>query len=71
VSTPPVRHAARELRHRVLRNVMLCLLACVLFVTTGAWAAYHNLQGKIGVKPIDTIIGGDRPDMADIAKMLD
>ena len=41
---------------------MLCLLACVLFVTTGAWAAYHNLQGKIGVKPIDTIIGGDRPD---------
>ena len=41
---------------------MLCLLACVLFVTTGAWAAYHNLQGKIGVKPIDTISGGDRPD---------
>jgi len=62
VSTPPVRHAARELRHRLLRNVMLSLLAAMLFVTTGAWAVYHDLQGRLSILDIDGILSEeDRP----------
>ena len=62
MSTPPVRHAARELRHRLLRNVMLSLLAAMLFVTTGAWAVYRDLQGRLSVWDIDDILSEeDRP----------
>ena len=62
MSTPPVRHAARELRHRLLRNVMLSLLAIMLFVTTGGWAVYQDLQSRLKTQSIDDILGGDRPD---------
>jgi len=41
---------------------MLCLLACVLFVTTGGWAVYQDLQSRLKTQSIDDILGGDRPD---------
>jgi len=62
VTTPPVRHAARELRHRLLRNVLLSLLAVMLFVTTGGWAIYQDLQSRLKIQDIDKLLGNDRPD---------
>ena len=62
MTTPPVRHAARELRHRLLRNVLLSLLAVMLFVTTGGWAIYQDLQSRLKIQDIDKLLGNDRPD---------
>ena len=41
---------------------MLSLLAAMLFVTTGAWAVYHDLQGRLSILDIDGILSEeDRP----------
>lgn len=41
---------------------MLSLLAAMLFVTTGAWAVYRDLQGRLSVWDIDDILSeDDRP----------
>ena len=41
---------------------MLSLLAVMLFVTTGAWAVYHDLQGRLSILDIDGILSEeDRP----------
>ncbi|MFC2659934.1 MAG: LCP family protein, partial [Actinomyces sp.] len=61
MSTSPVRHAAREMRHRLLRNVTLSLLTIALFVSTAAFAVYHDLQSRLTTVSVDDILGADRP----------
>ena len=42
---------------------MLCLLASALFVTTGAWAVYRDLQSGIRVQDFKDLLNEDeRPD---------
>ena len=40
---------------------MLCLLACVLFVTTGAWAVLHDLNGGLTILKDPPLPETDRP----------
>ena len=50
------------MRHRLLRNVLLSLLAVMLFATTGGWAVYQDLQSRLKTQDVDGLLGNDRPD---------
>ena len=49
------------MRHRLLRNVTLSLLTIALFVSTAAFAVYHDLQSRLTTVSVDDILGADRP----------
>ena len=48
------------MRHRLLRNVTLSLLTIALFVSTAAFAVYHDLQSRLTTVSVDDILGADR-----------